>query len=286
MVIIGGYAMEFLKRNEAPLTESQWEDIDKVVVETAKKTLIGRRFIEITTSTTPAIQFVPYDTIDSGDEGACGLFGEEDCEVVKVKDRKYLPMPLLYKDFKFHWRDIEASKNVGIRIDLSLPAAAASAVASSEDRLIFNGDAAIGFPGLVNVAGRNTVQIGDWNIPGQAFRNCVEAVEKLAENGFYSDIALVLNPKEYAILHRVYENTGVLEINQIKELFSAGVFVSSAVPVKSAIAVATGIENMDLFIAQDLITAYTEYTNMDHYFRVFESVALRIKRPQAICTIE
>ncbi len=278
--------MEFLKRDEAPLTEAQWEDIDRIVVETAKKTLVGRRFIEITPSENPAIQFVPYDIIDSGDEGACGLFGEEDCEVVKVKERKYLPMPILYKDFRLHWRDIEAAKNIGIGIDLSVPAAAAAAVAYSEDRLIFNGDPALGFPGLINVAGRNTVQMGDWNIPGQAFRNCVEAVEKLTENGYYSDTALILNPKDFAMLHRVYENTGVLEINQIKELFSAGVFVSSAVPVKSAIAVATGIENMDLFISQDLITAYTEYTNMDHYFRVFESVALRIKRPQSICTIE
>ncbi len=278
--------MEFLKRDEAPLTDSQWEEIDKVVVETAKKTLVGRRFIEITSSPNPAIQFVPYDTIDTGDEGACGLFGEEDCEVVKIKDRKYLPMPILYKDFVLHWRDIEAAKSMGINLDLSIPAAAASSVAFSEDKLIFNGDPSIGYPGLINVAGRNTIQMGDWNIPGQAFRNCVEAVEKLAENGYYSDVALILNPKDYAVLHRVYENTGVLEITQIKELFSAGVFISPAVPAKSAIAVATGLENMDLFVSQDLITAYTEYTNMDHYFRVFESVALRIKRPQSICTIE
>jgi uncharacterized linocin/CFP29 family protein len=39
--------MEFLKRNEAFLSESDWKRIDKVVVETAKRVLVGRRFIEI-----------------------------------------------------------------------------------------------------------------------------------------------------------------------------------------------------------------------------------------------
>jgi uncharacterized linocin/CFP29 family protein len=29
--------MEFLKRNEVPLSESDWERIDKVVVETVKR---------------------------------------------------------------------------------------------------------------------------------------------------------------------------------------------------------------------------------------------------------
>jgi hypothetical protein len=39
-------------------------------------------------------------------------------------------------------------------------------------------------------------------------------------------------------------------------------------------------------VAQDLITAFLETSKMNHYFRVFEILALRIKRPAAICTIE
>ncbi len=278
--------MEFLHREEAPLTEDQWSQIDEIVVKTARRTLVGRKFIEITAVSDPSIQFSPYDTIDAGNSGACGLFGEKDCGIVKVKDRKYLPLPIIYQDFKIHWRDIESSKKLGIPLDLSIPATAAAKVSTAEDNLIFNGDSSLGYPGLLNVEGRNTVKLRDWNNNGEAFRNVVEAVEKLAEKGFYQDYALIMHPKDYAKLHRVLHNTGVLEINQIKELFSIGVFTTPAVPQNKAVAVATGIENMDIFIAQDMITAYVNYENMDHYFRILEILALRIKRPESICTIE
>ncbi len=42
-------------------------------------------------------------------------------------------------------------------------------------------------------------------------------------------------------------------------------------------------ENIDLVIAQDLITAYLGPEGMDHLFRVFESIILRVKRPESIC---
>lgn len=278
--------MEFLKRSESPLTDSQWQEIDKVVVETARKSLVGRRFIEITGQFGPSVQFATLDVIDSGQYGACGLFGETDCGVVKVKDRRYTPLPIIYKDFKYHWRDIEASKKLGIPLDLSIPAVAAQQVSVAEDKLIFHGDVEAGFYGLLNVPGRNTVNLSDWSVSGEAFQNILSAVVKLNEQGFYSNFALILNPRDYAMLHRLYGNSGTLEIDQIKKLFDVGVFTTPVIPQLSAVIVATGIENMDIFLAQDMITAYHNYENMDHYFRVFEILALRIKRPESICTIE
>ncbi len=278
--------MEYLKRNESPLSLQDWERLDKVVIETAKRILVGRRFIEITGPFDPSVSHVPYDSIDTGDSGVCGLFGETECGIVKVKERKYLPIPIIYKDFKIHWRDIETSKKFNIPLDFSVAAAAASQVAIAEDRFIFHGDIETGFPGLLNVEGKNSVNISDWNVEGQAFKDILNAVVKLNEQGFYNNFALVLNPKDYAMLHRLYGNTGTLEIDQIKKLFDVGVFTTTVIPQFTAVVVSTGIENLDLFISQDMITSYINYDNMDHYFRVFEIVALRIKRPECICIIE
>jgi len=50
--------------------------------------------------------------------------------------------------------------------------------------------------------------------------------------------------------------------------------------------VATGTQNFDLAVAQDLNVAYLGAQNMNHPFRVFESVYLRIKRHGSICTLE
>ena len=42
---------------------------------------------------------------------------------------------------------------------------------------------------------------------------------------------------------------------------------------------------MDLAVAMDFTTAYLGPDNLDQPFRVMETVALRIKRPQAIVVI-
>ena len=49
---------------------------------------------------------------------------------------------------------------------------------------------------------------------------------------------------------------------------------------------ATGSQNFDLAVAQDLTVAYLGPDKMNHPYRVLESVYLRIKRPGAICTLE
>jgi len=51
------------------------------------------------------------------------------------------------------------------------------------------------------------------------------------------------------------------------------------------VVISVGAENLDLAVAQDMITAYLQVQNLNHYFRVFEAVTLRIKRPQAIATL-
>jgi uncharacterized linocin/CFP29 family protein len=43
---------------------------------------------------------------------------------------------------------------------------------------------------------------------------------------------------------------------------------------------------MDLAVAMDMVAAYLGASRMNHPFRVLESLLLRIKHPDAICTLE
>jgi len=63
-----------------------------------------------------------------------------------------------------------------------------------------------------------------------------------------------------------------------------GVYQSPVLKANEGVVVATGSENLDLVIGQDLITAYLGVDDMVHPFRVFETILLRVKRPEAICT--
>ena len=114
----------------------------------------------------------------------------------------------------------------------------------------------------------------------------VEATRKLNEHGHYGPYAVVLSPRLYSLLHRIYEKTGVLEIETIRQLASDGVYQSNRLRGDSGVVVSTGRENMDLAVAMDMVTAYLGAERMNHPFRVLEALILRIKHPDAICTLE
>jgi uncharacterized linocin/CFP29 family protein len=97
---------------------------------------------------------------------------------------------------------------------------------------------------------------------------------------------LVVSPGRYADMNRLYGESGVLELDQVRRIATEGVYQSRVMPDDKALMVSVGPQNMDLAIAQDLITAYVESSNLNHTFRVFEVLVLRIKRPGAICTLE
>ncbi len=278
--------VDFLQRDQAPLTPDQWAQIDAAVEDVGRRSLVGRRIVPVLGPLGAGAEVVPDDIYRGADEGGLDLLGEDDKGIVRASERRYLPIPLLYKDFRLHWRDLEASQQGCMPFDTGPATAAATVVARTEDNLVFNGDDRLGYQGLLNVAGRGVLTMGDWNGLGNAFRDVVTATQYLTDVGFYGPYAVVVSPRLYAAMNRVYENTGVLEIEQVQKLASAGVYRSAAIPDGRAVILAVGSSNMDLVVGQDLVAAYVASENLNHHFRVVESVILRIKRPESIVTLE
>jgi uncharacterized linocin/CFP29 family protein len=246
--------------------------------------LVGRRVITVTGPFGAGIEALPSDTLGGTGTGQIDLLGNAEGDAISVEARHYLPLPLLYKDFWIHWRDLEASDQLGVPLDTGKAAAAAEAVARAEDTLILHGDPELGLPGLTTVAGHQTVPMGDWDAEGQGFSAVVNAVRHMTERGFPGPYALILSTGLYAQLNRIFDDTGVLEIEQVEKLARRGVYPTSLMPEPSALLVDSGAQNMDLAISVDLTTAYVESDNLNHRFRVLESLLLRIHRPDAICT--
>jgi uncharacterized linocin/CFP29 family protein len=87
-------------------------------------------------------------------------------------------------------------------------------------------------------------------------------------------------------LQRIQPGTGLLEIDRIKKMLSDNVYTSSVLGSGKAVLVCSDSRYMDLVLGQDLATAYLEQKDLNHSFRVLESVLLRIKRKQAITVFE
>ncbi len=280
--------MDFLNREESPLTAEEWEQIDEAVKKVAKETLVCRRFVPVVGPIGPGHQTVHYDVIYGMEPGVCEIKpGQEyeTCEPVRTGIRKHIPIPTIYKDFIISWRDLEYFRQFNLPIDTTNAIAAAVATAIAEDTLILLGNKNLGLEGLLTAEGINRMSMSDWSQIGNAFKDVIEGISKLVEQGFYGNYYLVVNPKLYFFLNRMYENSGLLEIEQIKKVVK-DVFQTPIMPEDKALLVSSGPQNFDLVIAQDISVAYVESTNMNHVFRVLEMVALRIKRPGAILVIE
>lgn len=281
-------ASNFLTHEHLPLSPAGWREINMAVVDVARRRLVGRRFLDLYGPLGAGVQSVHNDVYTGTERAAVGVLGDEPLLPVRTAGRQMLTIPILYKDFSLYWRDLQTSEQFGTPLDLSAAAGASSYVADREDDMIFNGikDKDLAHPGLCTVSGRHVMPLGDWNNVGTALATVSNAIEKLVESGFYGPYCLVTSPHLYAKLARFIENTGVSELGHIRELCTDGVFRSSVLPPQMAVLVSTGPQNFDLAVAQDFRVAYLGAEQMNHPFRVFECAVLRIKRAQAICTLE
>ncbi|HHY92999.1 MAG TPA: bacteriocin family protein [Firmicutes bacterium] len=277
---------DYLAREAAPLSEEQWAGLDKAVAEAAKSFLVGRRFLSLFGPLGPGLELVPLEEPTGLTDAAVGTAVEEAGAAVTAGQRRYLSLPLLAKDFRLDWRVLEQERRLELPFDTARAALAAQAVARAEDELIFQGRADLGLTGIFTAPGRLTAELGDWSAAGAGYASVVAALEKFLAAGVYGPYALVASPRLYAELNRVEKDTNLLTLDLVQRLATAGVFTSPVLAPNQAALIAVGAENLDLVVGFDLAVAYLETRNLSHYFRVLESVALRVKRPQAICTLE
>jgi uncharacterized linocin/CFP29 family protein len=276
---------EFLNRSEAPLTAAEWDMIDRTVVETARNILVGRRFLNVIGPLGIGVQTAPNYIYRGVEKANISLLMKEDETPLRASRRFDLVLPVIYKDFWLFFRDIENSRQYGLPLDLSSAAAAAAFVAQGEDDLIFNGNPELGQNGLLNIPGLISAEMNDWGKMGSAFGASTNAIARLVDAGFFGPYALIVSPVNFARMARVFENTGVLEIEQIRKVMTAGVFQTPVLADDTAVVVSTGPQNFDLLIGQDMSVAYLSQQDLNHPFRVFESLVLRIHRPGSVVVL-
>lgn len=275
----------YLLRAQAPLTAEEWQAVDEVVVRVARRTLVARRFLTLFGPLGAGIQHVASDRYVGAQAARITLMGTEEENVLLPESRRLLPLPMLYRDFRIGWRDLETSRRLGIPLDTSAAAVAAADVATLEDRTILNGNDERQQVGFLNYVDRLRVPLGNWEQPGGGFAAVLSAVNELVGHNMREPFTVVVPPQLFVRLNRVFDNTGVLEIDQVRRLVGGEVYMTPVLPPNVAVVVSPGPENMDLVVAQDMRVAFLETTGMEHNFRVLESVALRIKRPGAVCTL-
>jgi uncharacterized linocin/CFP29 family protein len=270
--------MDYLSREGSPISAELWAEIDKTVVSTAKKVLTGRRFLSIYGPLGAEIQSINVDNISE--------LEETEGDICAIKGRYYQQIPLINHDFSLLWRDLEFNEKMDMPVDLSSASAAAAQCALREDKLIFLGNDELGYKGLLTEDGTIKLPLSKWNEGENPFKDISEGLGKFVENGILGRMALVLSPKLFVELQRIQPGTGTTEYERISMLLNGNIFRTPVLKDNQAILVCAEPHNMDLVIGQDMITSYLETRNLNHYFRILETVMLRIKNKKAIIVFE
>lgn len=271
--------MNYLSRDAAPFDGDVWQQIDAAVVQAAKKVLTARRFLPTVGPLGIGTETIAIDHIDELEEIATdGL--------VTTKGRTYVEIPLLFQDFTLLAKSMESAAKSGLPLDLAAAAAAAEACAVKEDQFIFFGNSELGYEGLLTAGGINKLTRSDWSSGEAAFTDIAAAIEILTEKNIYGSYTLVLSPDLYLQLQRLQPGTGLLEIDRIEKLLDGQVFKTPILGKKTAVLLCPSERNIDLVIGQDMAAAYLEQKDLNHSFRILETILPRVKRKQSIVVFE
>lgn len=270
--------MDYLARESAPFSQETWAQIDNAVIETAKKHLVCRRFLDLFGPLGAGTSTVSIDSLTKNEDFDDGFS--------IINGRKTIALPQLYEDFTLLWRDLEESEKNGWSLDLSAATAAAQKAARKEDNLILFGNEELGMEGLLNATGSFQIQRENWKEGEFAFQDVARGIAHLASHNYLGRYALVLSPDIYLDLQRIQPGINMLELDRISRLVNGRIYTTGAFGANISVLVCAEPQYMDLAIGADLGVGYLELKDFNHAFRILETVALRIKEPNAIVVFE
>lgn len=269
--------MDYLSREASPFDIKFWNKISSVIIDSARLHLFGRRFLSIYGPLGAGVSNITYDRGN--------VYEDIKDNIVKTSGRVFAEIPQIFEDFTISWRDIEVSNQVGIPLDTTNVWAAAQRISNTEDSLIFYGDKHTGTEGILTAKGINKIKLSDWKVGENAYTDIVSGVMKLQEYGITGNFILCVSPALNIDLQRIQAGTGVIERDRIKSQLR-GLYTVPILKGRQAVLLSAEPQNVDLVIGIDMAAAYLELKDLNHTFRIIETILPRIKRPEAIVVFD
>jgi uncharacterized linocin/CFP29 family protein len=257
---------KYLNRKDAFFSDEVWEAIDSVVVNAAKSQLSARRILEIKG---------PYGI------GRKSLTGK-DREINGLIFGETLPIAYIKKTFTLSVRDIVDFEENKTPMDLSEVAEKSIEIARMEDDLIYKGHKGLGIKGLLQ--SEVSYNLDNWDEPGVAADNIIEAITNLDENGFHGPYYLALSSSRYNKLYRRYQQGMMTEYDHISKMVEK---IVKAPSIESGgVLLNKGPQYAHIVIGQDLYAGFIGPSPEGYDFSLSESLTIRILNGQSVCVLK
>jgi len=254
---------DYLLRDDAPISPETWAKVDDMVVTVAKKNLVGRKVLEIAGPLGWGVDVAPR----------FGFAVDDDAYVADAP--AYIQLKEIAAEFTLKAQHLAMAEQTPYGLDLGAVAMATVKVVGAEDDLVVGG--------LIKAATKKA-DLGDWTAMGGPFAAVSRGIALLRKAGIDEPYALVLSPLKYAQLASLMQH-GRRELAMVESIAKGGIHQYADMPDDQVLLIGAASWNADIVLGQDLVTAYLGNEGLDHRFRVFETVALRIKRSDCVCVL-
>ncbi len=202
-------------------------------------------------------------------------------EIIKPKAGRVVRLSELSTQFSVKVRTLDYWSRTNIQPDLTSLVLASTKLALAEDKAILEGDLEGGWPGLLTCSASVKEELSDWAVPGNPVADVSKAVRRLIDEAIPPPYMLLVSPARYADLLRYAEKAGVMELQRVKALVS-DVVQTPLLDDDNVLVISTNKHVVDLVVGADTILDYLGPSGDEHLYRLWETLALRIKNPKAI----
>ena len=284
-----GFKINALRTN-ALLRDTEWQEIDRAVVDIARAQLNGiadlRQYGLVQPLGGLGTILSAYDRLSDMTDANVDMSGTTPGEEDRVEfDQVNVPVPIVHKDFRLNIRQLEASRRLGDALDTTQTQVATRKVVEKLEAMLFNGVTmkvnANGIYGFTTHPNRNTYAGADWGTISNIYTNVNEMVAAAEADGYYGPYGLYVATTQYAQARSVYtDGSGQSAIDRcMKNIPSLKFFKpSSVLTAANAVLVTLARDVVDLAIAQDIVPVeWDSQGGMVQHFKVFCAMVPRIK---------
>lgn len=189
-------------------------------------------------------------------------------------ERLVVPLVEVSEKFKVSQRAIDAYKRAGGRLEAPEAHASAIRLANKEEELILNAILKMGM----------SMKRSSWDRPGEVVLDVARALSEAVRGGGVKPFLLIVSPGDYTKLLVVNEKAGVTELERIKELVDI-IMYTPILPDGTSLLLSASPMILDVVYGADAEVDYIGPEDGYHVFRVWSTIAVRVKTPSAIVVL-
>jgi uncharacterized linocin/CFP29 family protein len=263
--------MNNLHRELAPISETAWAQIEEEAERTIKRHLAARRVVDVHGPSGPEFSAVGTGHVRPIAEPADG---------VRARKREVRPVVELRVPFDLDRDAVDDAERGAQDSDWQPVKDAARKLAFAEDRLVFEGYAAAGIPGLrAGTSNPPLALAADVRDYPETIAQALSALRVAGVNGPYS---VVLSAAAYTLVSETRDH-GYPVLEHIKRLVGDEIVWAPA--IDGAFVVSTRGGDFDLHLGQDVSIGYLSHTNTSVRLYLEETLTFVLATSEAVVAV-